>query len=78
VLLHYGLADGEVPRLLGEIRALGRGLNALVIGDGGRASDELAALRASAICYLRDDPLDRRKLADLLDLLTIRSRCRVR
>jgi DNA-binding NtrC family response regulator len=74
VLVHQTDGDAGPLRLLGEIRARGQDVAALVVGEAGHAAEELAALRAGAICYLKASPLDRNRLAYLLDLLTIRSR----
>jgi DNA-binding NtrC family response regulator len=64
----------EVTALLRSIAATGRSIPLLILSDQYQADQALALLRLGAVDYL-SRPLDLRRLAYLVDVLTVRARC---
>ncbi|HEV3168582.1 MAG TPA: sigma-54 dependent transcriptional regulator [Isosphaeraceae bacterium] len=64
----------EVTRLLRSIAATGLPIPLLILSDHYQADQALSLLRLGAVDYL-SRPLDLRRLAYLVDVLTVRARC---
>jgi two-component system, NtrC family, response regulator AtoC len=79
ILLLHVTCPGDAAwagALLQAAAALPEPVGAVVIGEGGQGATGLALLRLGAVEYL-ERPLDLRRLAMLLDVLTVRARQRL-